>query len=487
MSPRSIEERVRRGVLVLLLGIVLALTLVLTPSPACAQGSYRAVPTGGRSALMGNTGVAEARDGAAPFLNPATIVGIADSQVAFSVNFYSGTITTIDSFHAPRGADVALGREKLSDARLDALPSTFCLFLTLGQVTDERPEAQRRKLAVCAGTSERRELSASASAVGDTPDGRHTLHIASLERSYGRVHVGPTYGASLSDSVAIGASLHLVDTRVTSLTTADATTIGEGGDSFSSSVSATSFDIALLLGATLRIDRATTLGLAFGPPSLHMGGEIDAADHSQGPDYSATRAATGHFSAPLPMRAALGIARRIGRVRIAADATYFFAKDEAFRSDVDAHTIATHGGSPEDRTDPVTATTDARPVLDSALGIEWFMSSSISVLGGFATDFGATRRLSGPSTFGTVVTTREDRAVATLGLGSYGGGSALLFGMQLGLARGQTYVGDSYATPNDLAPVSQHTTTLLFVVAGSTTLSTIRRTFEDLRHTIPIR
>ncbi|HEY8076956.1 MAG TPA: hypothetical protein VIF62_22670, partial [Labilithrix sp.] len=133
----------------------LAIALLLVASRASAQGSYRAVPTGGRSALMGNTGVAEARDGAAPFLNPATIVGIRDSQIAFSANFYSITLTTIDSFHSPRGADVALDRQKLSDARIDALPSTFCFFLTLGETGDAKSE-QRRKLAFCAGTSERR-------------------------------------------------------------------------------------------------------------------------------------------------------------------------------------------------------------------------------------------------------------------------------------------------------------------------------------------
>ena len=48
-------------------------------------------------------------------------------------------------------------------------------------------------------------------------------------------------------------------------------------------------------------------------------------------------------------------------------------------------------------------------------------------------------------------------------------------------------VGDSYSRPSELAPAPQHSTTLLFIVAGSTSLSTLRRTFEDLRHTIPIR
>jgi hypothetical protein len=469
---------------------LLAIELLFAEAPpARAQGSYRAVPTGGRSALMGNTGVAEARDGAAPFLNPATIVGIADSQIAFSVNFYAVTLTTIDAFHAPRGADVALDRQKLSDARIDALPSTFCLFLTLGQVTGDRPEAKRRKLALCAGTTEKRLFSASSAAVGVSPTGQPALHVASLERSYGRVHVGPTYGASLSDALALGASLHLVDTSVASVTTGDATTLGTGATAFSSSVSATSFDLALLLGATYRLDRATTLGLALGAPSLHLGGEIDASDHAQSPELAQTRAATGRFRAPLPMRVAAGIGRRVRRVRVAADATYFFAEDGAFRSEIDAHTLATRtrGGATTDTTEALEVTTDARPVVDTALGVEWDWSDSIGILAGLATDFGAPRRLPTPAPLGSALTTREDRFLATLGMASYGTGGELLFGVQLGLARGQTYVADSRATPNDLAPVDQHTTTLLFVVAGSTGLSTIRRTFEDLRHSVPIR
>ncbi|HEY8077224.1 MAG TPA: hypothetical protein VIF62_24020, partial [Labilithrix sp.] len=272
-----------------------------------------------------------------------------------------------------------------------------------------------------------------------------------------------------------------------SVTTGDATTVGVGSTAFSSSLSGTSFDLSLLLGATLKLDDATTIGAAFGAPTVHVGGEIDAIDHAQSPELSQTRAGTGTFRAPLPMRIALGIGRHTHRLRIAADATYFFAHDGAFRAAIDAHTLGMRtGGVVDDHTDSLSVATDARPVLDTALGLEWLWSDSIGILGGVATDFGAPGRLPAAAPFGTAVTTREDRVLGTLGMASYGTGGELLFGVQLGFARGQTYVADSRAIPNDLAPANQHTTTILFVIAGATTLSTIRRTFEDLRH-VPVR
>jgi hypothetical protein len=327
----------------------------------------------------------------------------------------------------------------------------------------------RRKLALCAGTTERRDFSASASA-----NGSGTLHLASLERSYDRVHVGPTYGLALGRRVAVGGSLHLVDTRVTSLTTADLA--GAETSAFSASTQATSFDLALLLGATFRLDSATTLGIAFAPPSVHVIGTADAADHSESGEIARTRTASGSFSAPLPMRAAVGIGTQTSRVKVTADATFFFPTDSAFQSQTDVRTVG-----PSDTTESVRATTRANAVLDSALGIELFLSDTISVLGGAAVDFGATPPLSAAPPIGTVVTTREDRVMTTLGLGSYGGGSELLFGTQLAFARGETLVGDNFASPNVLAPVTQRSTTFLFVVAGSTSLSTLRRTFDDIR------
>src|SRR5271165_3088935 len=106
---------------------------------ALAQGNLRASPTGGRSVLMGGTGVALGRDAAAPFLNPATIARIDDTGVAFSANFYTFTQAQFSGFHQPGPVDVdrfgpvSLPQADLSRGRIDGLPATLCLFLKVGR------------------------------------------------------------------------------------------------------------------------------------------------------------------------------------------------------------------------------------------------------------------------------------------------------------------------------------------------------------------
>src|SRR5688572_27991692 len=94
-----------------------ALSFVATS--VLAQGNDLSSPTGGRSALMGNTGVALGRDGSAPFHNPATIVRIRDERLAFSVNFYSLALTDFDGWHQPGEVDEAqFGAGRLSGTSL---------------------------------------------------------------------------------------------------------------------------------------------------------------------------------------------------------------------------------------------------------------------------------------------------------------------------------------------------------------------------------
>src|SRR5579872_6777258 len=99
---------------------------------------------------MGGTGIALGSDGAAPFLNPATVAGIDDSG-AFSMNFYSFQTSRLDGLHQPGPVNaaeyggLALPNTSLSSSRVDALPSTLCFFLTVGGPSDDDKEARNHR------------------------------------------------------------------------------------------------------------------------------------------------------------------------------------------------------------------------------------------------------------------------------------------------------------------------------------------------------
>jgi hypothetical protein len=195
----------------------------LASQRAFAQGNDLYGPAGGRSALMGNTGVALGRDGSAPLYNPAGIVRVRDERLAFSANFYSLNLTTFSNWHQPgavdaeRFGDQPFGDANLSDAGLRMLPSSLCLFFTLEDLatltSPDAPAAEppsrdvRRKLAVCFASLESEDVDLQAIHFeGDTEAGP-TSQVQSLQRRWSRVYIGPTYSMRLDDHLAFGASL----------------------------------------------------------------------------------------------------------------------------------------------------------------------------------------------------------------------------------------------------------------------------------------
>jgi len=225
------------------------LGLVLGSASAHAQGNALSAPTGGRSALMGNTGVALARDGSAPFLNPATIVRINDNSLAFSVNFYSFGATSFVGWHQPAPVDtshfgnVALKETSISTNGFRVLPSTLCLFFTIRGVTAEGSDDAglhrgRQKLAVCFGSTEFEDVLLPALAYqGSTPGGT-TAQAQSIARSWNRFQAGPTYSISLSDDLAIGLSLHGAYTSESFVLDSGSITSALGGGAVQSSFDA---------------------------------------------------------------------------------------------------------------------------------------------------------------------------------------------------------------------------------------------------------
>jgi hypothetical protein len=485
------------------LTILVVAVLMAWGSTARAQANDRSSPLGGRSALMGNTGVALGRDGASPFLNPATVVGIDDRQLAFSVNFLAIQNNQFSNFHQPssvdpRFGDVSLTHSSISAARVTAVPSTICLFVSFAALAGhkERPQGDPtpwkggyQKLAICLATLETEDLLVPALSVHAPTAAGLTAQDVSLTRKWNRAQVGPSYSVRLNERLALGASLHGAFTTlsfvqeassITSLTdgTAAHSSLGAAGSGYSA-------DLTAIFGATYEIGKAT-LGASVQIPALHLFGAYSATLHQS---FDATTGSTatvtsgsGNFKAKPPFRLAAGVGTALGRLTFEADAAFDFGSAEGLSSSMHVDRTTTTDGALATSTFRGTYSTRTLPTFNGSLGAEYFVSPHLSLLSGVWTNLSAFAPLEpepAPS-LGNLVQARAHRFGVSLGLGSYGDGSELLFGTQLGYGWGQAIVANLYAVPNDWSVVSSHNFSALFIFAGSTNLRAIKRVIEGV-------
>jgi len=476
----------------------------LSPRPAHAQGNDRSAPTGGRSALMGNTGVALGRDGAAPFLNPATIVGIGDQSVAFSVNFFTFDYQHFNNWHQPGGVDtshfgnLALDGTGESTTHFTALPSTLCLFFTVAGVGEDDTDKTRgwrrgkQKLAVCLGSLESQQFSLPALSYRGTTAGGSTAQVQSLNRNWNRLSVGPTYSVAVSDSISVGASLHgVVTTDSFSINGASVTSV-PGGGALQSSLGAGgyghSLDITAILGAAFRAG-STTIGVSAQVPALHIFGQYQGTLENQ---YTAAAANTatvtngsGNFNAPSPVRLAAGVGLELTRkLTFEVDGSYDFPQDEAIETSVNVSTTTatTAGVTPSSASE--TFVIGSRGSWNAAVGTEYFMSPTFSLIGGLSTNLTALRPLTPSMSIGNLAQARTNWIDLSFGIGSYGAAGDLLIGAQLGYGWGQAIAINPYVVPNDWAVIDTQNYSALIVLAGSTNLRTLGRAMKAVENVV---
>jgi len=485
-----------------LAALIIALLLTGTRG-ARAQANDRSSPLGGRSALMGNTGVALGRDGAAPFLNPATVVGIDDRRLAFSVNFLALQINHFKDWHQPssvdpRFGDLAIGDRSISSSRITTVPSTLCLFLSLSALKGEPGTPKddptpwkggRQKFAVCLATLESEDLNVPALSVHTPTTVGNTAQDVSLSRKWNRVQVGPSYSAQVNDKLSLGASLQVAYTTMSFVQDATSITSTIDGSAVQSSLGAagngSSVDLTAIAGATYQLG-GVTLGASVQIPSLHILGNYAATLH-QTLEAATESAATiargsGGFRAKPPVRVAVGIGKVFERLTVEADASFTFGYREALASSMHVDSTSTADNALTTSTFDATYSTRSRATLNAAVGGEYFMSPRLSVLGGLWTNlspFTALKPEPAPS-LGNLVQGRAHRLGLSLGLGSYGEGGELLFGTQLGYGWGQTIVANLYSVPNDWSVVSSSNYSALFIIAGSTNLRAIKSAIEGV-------
>ena len=479
------------------------LWVLAASSNARAQGNDRSAPTGGRSALMGNTGVALARDGSAPFLNPATIVAIEDRHLAFSVNFFTYSIGHFSGWNQPGPVDASkygplnIQSTGQSATRFHALPSTLCLFFTLSKVTlldsegaEDAPPRGRQELAICLGSLEADEVNLTALSFRGATAAGSTAQIESIARNWNRLYVGPTYGVELTDHLALGLSVHGVVTSDSFVVDATSITSLTGGSALQSSLGTAaygySFELAANLGATYRVDRLT-LGASAQLPALHVLGRLQATanDASSGTDGRGTVTnGLGTFRAPPPVRLAVGAGMQWPRLTLELDESCDLPSSEAIATDLQVTSTTLAGTAATSTSFPAQYVVGTHSTFNTAFGAEYFVTRGLSVIGGASTNLSTLRDLAPTTSLGNLVQSRTNHVAVSFGIGSYGGVGDLLMGMRLDYGWGQALTANPYVVPSQWATVDTQTYSAMFILAGATNLRAIGRAVEKVTNAV---
>lgn len=484
-----------------------AFAVLLTAQQASAQGNDLYGPAGGRSALMGNTGVALARDGSAPFYNPATIVRIFDEKLAFSSNFYSFATTTFEDWHAPAGLDAGqFGDRSLADASLTvttfrSLPSSLCLFLTLEELARlselgaENPTAPpapddrgtRRKLAFCFASIESEDVDLQAIRFQGQTRAGPTSQVQALQRRWNRIYLGPTYSETINEDLALGASLQAVYSSTSfgvSGTSLSARLDGSGvASSLATSGRGRSFDVTAVVGATYRY-RRLTLGASVRAPAFHLFGSYEGTSSrsttAMDADESMIANATGSFRAPPPLRVAFGAGLSLARLRVELDGALNIPMQNLLRAELDVHTSRLSDGSVARAQRREEFVVPSHIVLNPSLGGEYFLSSDFSLMAGVSANFSSLSELRPRISVGNLIQARTHHLTASFGLGSYWEGGELLFGLQFDHGWGEAVALNPYSVPNAWTVIDARSYSVTFVISGSASLRAIVRVVDKI-------
>ena len=464
--------------------LVVAALWLAAPS-AWAQGNYRSAALGGRSALMGDTGVALGTDGAAPFLNPATVVRV-ESTLALSVTFVSLDVLHASNWYTPGPVDPSYGAVPMAGTDIvrvsgNAIPSTLCLFAGLPKLSsDDTSHKGEEQLAACLGTTEIQQFDWVGQGYQPPAGTSATAQASSVRYAFQRFVFAPTYAVHLTDGLAIGASIQGVFTNFGASSSAgDITSVGAAAatsSSYQTGSSGSDFGLNAMLGATLTFDRLT-IGASVQSPDVTMYGHGNVSSFVQFPSGAAQTATTylgqGGFHAREPARMSLGVGYEWAHGSVELDGQLALADGHAL--ELDAQGTQVPGGS-----QAVTLNTRYQPTVNVSVGAELYVRRSLSFLFGFATDFSAVDGLGA----GALAPTQINRLLGSFGIGTHGESGTLLLGTQAYWGWGQAMAPNVYAIPPGEAATNVNTFGILFVLAGATSLKSIEEAAREMRNLV---
>jgi hypothetical protein len=478
----------------------LALGLVGTGTRAHAQSNYRLSPVGGRSQLLGGTGMTFGRDAAAAFINPATAVLVDDQRLSFSVNFYTVSFVNAPRWYTPgaidrsRFGDLDIRNPTMTDLEFNALPSSLCIYFNVPDIavlaTKKDERARQARLGLCLATVSSQSFNFAAEGFSEQNAPSVTRQAQTLSQSYTRFVAGPTYAMQVSDALAIGASLHASFASHRSLLAATATTYGTSpspiNSMFYSGSRGDAFQLDATFGATYRFGKQT-VGVSLRSPSVHVYG-VGGANRQSYFDGAGSAASlvsvSGSFVSRSPPRIALGTGLE-GKWGMAELNTSLDFPINSYSADLEGRQIETRESVVDDRPTRLILSERARGVVNFSAGSEVFMSPKVSLLTGLSTDISAVPQgaLRGGSLF-NYYPYKSHRIAGSFGFSSHGDGGELLLGGEVSVGWGERLAVNSYQLPPVIGTTGHGTYQVMLVIAGSTSLRAIKRAVEDVKEVI---
>lgn len=490
----------RRPALAAALGVLLA----LTPREVRAQASHRLAPVGGRTTLVGGTGLVFGRDSASAFLNPATVVRTDSNRLAFSVNFYQLSIVDAPRWYQPGAVD----RERFGEGHVgvepsvsgvdfDSLPGSLCVFLRIadiplfaGKASKELRDKQAR-LGLCLASVQQQAFSFTEEDYEYATPAGTSRQAKTVRQTFRRVAIGPTYAMYITNALAVGASLHFGRSSHRSLFGTNALTYG-GPSPVSSAYLGTSrgdsHDLTASFGATYRISPRQTVAVAIELPSLHLfgGGGLSVFTQADGAGSRVgSLSGTGSFVAQTPLRIGIGtgIEQRWGSAEL--NVSMHMPTARAYEAELSGRQYeVTNGVVNYDVPTSRTFTTAARGAVNLGVGGEVFLNDRISVLGGLGTDVSIAQKGTLSRDLFHYFPARTHRATMSFGVGSHGEGGDLLLGAELAYGWGERLAVNAYQLPPRIDATPHETYSVLFVLAGSTSFRSIKRAVDDVTNAI---
>lgn len=454
--------------------VVAALALLVSASTARGQGNPQSQVLGGRSALMGGTGVALGSDSAAPFLNPAGLARINQSTLALSSQLIELEVRTLSRFRQPGPAPdlsdgVTLEDADVTNIALDFIPTAVCYFQSLGETDSPR----KHTLSFCLGATEEDEVTSLGQSGSIRADGFQIDATNSVDATWTRRAFGFGWGHFFTDWLAGGASVFVdqAEQKVTLSTTGlreDLAAELSDVNALNLNRTGTSFALRGEVGGLVHLGDRLRVGLAVRTPSWVFASSYNETQERRSIDGSTRRRVeTGSFEAPSAGRIALGLGYEGPRLQVELDMFFYIPRADFLSLEVDREETRVEPDGSTSRTRSTETVDDGSNfTVNISAGARYSLSPSWSVLAGFQTDLSLLEDRADRAPEDRIASTSADLFFGSVGVGYKGRLGNIVTGLRGGYRDGQVVTVDSFVFEPTTAVVTDTAVSVLFVIYG---------------------